>query len=219
MDFKAVIFDLDGTLLDTLEDIADAMNSVLGKHGCPLHETDAYRHFVGDGVYRLVERVLPEVKRDDETVAEFVEAYREAYGKNWNSKTRPYAGIPEMLEDLAARRLKLAVLSNKPDEFANRCVNEFLSRWSFHKVLGYREEIPQKPDPAGAFKIAESLHIQPGKILYLGDTSVDMKTAVAAGMYPVGALWGFRSFEELLGAGARKLIEKPQELLTLFSDT
>ncbi len=216
MDFKAAIFDLDGTLLDTLEDIADAMNSVLVEHGFPPYETGAYRYFVGDGVSMLVERVLPEEKRDEETIAELVQAYRKAYAINWKSKTKPYEGIPEMLDALTAQQLKLAVLSNKPDDFTNKCVTELLSRWSFQMVLGYREEIPRKPDPVGAFQIAEYLDIQPEKILYLGDSSVDMKTAVAAGMYPVGALWGFRSLEELMSSGAQKVIERPQEILTLF---
>ena len=216
MDFRAVIFDLDGTLLDTLEDIADAMNSVLEAHGYPPHETDAYRHFVGDGVNMLVKRVLPEEKRDDGTVAGLVKAYGEAYGIYWKLKTHPYKGVPEMLDMLTARQLKLAVLSNKPDDFAKRCVRELLSRWTFHIVWGYQDELPPKPDSTGALQIAEHFGIPPGDILFLGETSVDMKTAVAAGMYPVGALWGFRSPAELMGSGAKEVIERPQEILTLF---
>jgi len=216
MDFRAVIFDLDGTLLDTLEDIADAMNSVLEAHGYLSHETDAYRHFVGDGVNTLVKRVLPEGTRDDETVAGLVKAYREAYGIYWKLKTQPYEGVPEMLDMLTARQLKLAVLSNKPDDFTKMCVRELLSQWTFHIVLGYRDEIPAKPDSAGALEIAEQLEIPPGDFLFLGDTAVDMETAVAAGMYPVGALWGFRSQTELMCGGAKKVIERPQEVLSLL---
>lgn len=216
MDFRAVIFDLDGTLLDTLEDIADAMNSVLEAHGYPSHETDAYRHFVSDGVNMLVKRVLPEERRDDETVARLVKAYREAYGIYWKLKTQPYEGVPEMLNMLTARQLKLAVLSNKPDNFTKMCVRELLSRWTFHIVLGHRDEIPPKPDATAALQIAEHFGISTGDVLFLGDSSVDMKTAVAADMYPVGALWGFRSRAELMGSGAKKVIERPQEVLSLL---
>jgi phosphoglycolate phosphatase len=216
MDFRAVIFDLDGTLLDTLEDIADAMNSVLEARGYPAYETDAYRYFVGDGVNMLIKRALPGEKLDDEIIAELVKAYREAYGIYWKIKTQPYEGVPEMLDMLTARKLKLAVLSNKPDDFTKRCVRELLSRWTFHIVLGYQDGISAKPDSAGALQIAEQFGIPSGDILFLGDTSVDMKTAVAAGMYPVGALWGFRSEAELISSGANKVIERPQEILTLL---
>jgi len=216
MDFRAVIFDLDGTLLDTLEDIADAMNSVLEAHNYPPHETAAYRYFVGDGVNMLIKRVLPEEERDDEAVAGLVKAYREAYGIFWKLKTQPYEGVPEMLDMLTARQLKLAVLSNKPDDLTKMCVRELLSRWTFHIVLGYRDEILPKPDSTGALQIAEYFQIPPGNILFLGDTSVDMETAVAADMYPVGALWGFRSRAELMGSGAKKVIERPQEILSLL---
>ena len=219
MAFKAVIFDLDGTLLDTLEDIAGAMNRVLEKRGFPRHEIDAYRHFVGDGVYMLASRVLPEEKRDRETVTDVVKAYREAYGTNWKQKTVPYEGVPQMLDGLTERQLHLAVLSNKPDDVTKKCVTELLSKWEFLVVLGYREGAAPKPDPAGALQIAARFDLKPENILFLGDTSVDMKTAVGAGMYPVGALWGFRSLEELMESGAQKVIEQPQEILTILDQS
>jgi len=216
MDFKAVIFDLDGTLLDTLEDIAGAMNSVLEKRGYPRHPIDAYRHFVGDGVTMLASRVLPEKKRTDEIVTELVKAYREAYGKNWKQKTKPYEGVPEMLDGLTERHVNLAVLSNKPDDATKKCVKGLLSEWNFLTVWGYRDGIPPKPDPTAALEIATRFDLEPGNILFLGDTSIDMKTGVSAGMYPVGALWGFRSREELMAGGAQTVIEQPQEILTLL---
>ena len=215
MNFKAVIFDLDGTLLDTLEDIADAVNHVLAKRGFPTHDTDAYRHFVGDGVNILLTRVLPEKKQNEEVVAECVKAFREAYGHYWNVRTKPYDGVPEMLDGLTARGLKMAVLSNKPDDFAKKCVAELLSTWRFEIVFGFHNGIPRKPHPGGALQIAELLDTGPEHILYLGDTDVDMKTATAAGMFPVGALWGFRSVEELRNSGAEKVIARPQDLLQL----
>ncbi len=216
MNFKAVIFDLDGTLLDTLEDIADAANSVLLNKGFPFHNIDAYRYFVGDGIRILMSRVLPEEKRDDETVEECVKSFREEYDHNWNVKTKPYEGIPEMLDEMTERGLKLAVLSNKPDDFAKRCVSELFRKWHFEVVLGYHSQIPPKPDPSGAFQIAEQMDVQPEQILYLGDTDIDMKTAVSAGMFPVGALWGFRSLEELKNGGAKEVIKRPQDILKLL---
>jgi phosphoglycolate phosphatase len=215
MNFKAVIFDLDGTLLDTLEDIADAANHVLSQRGFPTHDTDAYRHFVGDGVNILLTRVLPEKNQNEEVVAECVQAFREAYGHHWNVRTRPYEGVPEMLDGLTAKGLKMAVLSNKPDDFAKKCVAELLSKWRFEVVFGFHNGIPPKPDPGGALQIAELMDTEPEQILYLGDTDVDMKTALAAGMFPVGALWGFRSVEELRNSGAETVIALPQDLLPL----
>ncbi len=217
MNFKAAIFDLDGTLLDTLEDIADAANRVLVDKGFPAHNVDAYRYFVGDGIRILMSRVLPEERRDEDTIEECVWSFREVYSDNWNLKTRPYDGIPEMLDALTARGLKLAVLSNKPDDFAKKCVTELFQKWHFEVVLGYHSRIPPKPDPGGALQIAEQMDVPPEHILYLGDTDIDMKTAVTAGMFPVGALWGFRTLEELAKGGAKELIERPQDILGLLN--
>ncbi|MDO9530189.1 MAG: HAD family hydrolase [Syntrophales bacterium] len=215
MHFQAVIFDLDGTLLDTLEDIANSANSMLTGYGFPAHEVDAYRYFVGDGVTMLVSRVLPAEKRNDDTIAECIKVFREIYSRSWNVNTRMYAGIPELLDALTVKRVKMAILSNKPDDFTKLCVNELLPNWSFEMILGQRDGIPQKPDPRGAHEIAENLGISPERFLYLGDTGVDMKTAINAKMFPVGALWGFRPPDELRKHGAKALIEQPMELLTL----
>jgi len=216
MPYRAIIFDLDGTLLDTLEDLADTANRVLAARGFPTHEVDAYRYFVGDGAAMLIRRVLPEEHRDDETHRTCLEAFLREYGQSWKVKTRPYDGVPEMLDALAARGLKMSILSNKPHEFTGQCVDELLPDWTFDLVLGQRYEVPRKPDPAGALEVAENLAIPPADFLYLGDTATDMKTAVAAGMFPVGALWGFRPAEELRESGARVLIERPMEVLELL---
>ena len=216
MPYQAVIFDLDGTLLDTLEDIGDAVNRVLAARGFPVHPIDAYRFFLGNGVVKLITRALPEDRRDAGTVRSCLEAYHADYDRNWNVKTILYEGIGAMLDALTARGLKLAVLSNKPHEFTERCVREFLSNWSFDVVIGGREEMPLKPDPAGALAIAHSLGIPPAVCLYLGDTPVDITTAIAAGMTPVGVLWGFRPAKELRASGATILIEQPLEILGLL---
>lgn len=219
MSHRAVIFDLDGTLLDTLEDIAASTNRVLASLGFPIHPHEDYRYFVGEGVQLLMMRALPEDHRDEATVADGVQAFREDYGRNWNVKTKPYGGIPEMLDGVAASGLKMTVLSNKPDRYTKQCVAEMLPNWKFEIVLGARDGTPRKPDPTAAFEIARDLDLPPSEILFLGDTAVDMRTAVVAGMFPVGALWGFRPREELLEAGARVLIDRPAEFLDLLSWT
>ena len=216
MSFKAVVFDLDGTLLDTLNDLGDSMNSVLERHGLPAHDLELYKYMIGDGVELLVRRALPESMDNPETVSKFVHEYRAEYEKNWKNKTMPYAGINELIESLYSLKLRLAVLSNKPHDFTEICVREFLPYEKFDIVLGHRPGRNPKPDPDGANEIAACLKISPERILYLGDTGVDMQTAVTAGMYPVGVLWGFRTGDELKNNGARILIEKPEDILKLL---
>lgn len=217
MHYRAVIFDLDGTLLDTLKDIADSANRVLADRNMPMHPPAAYKQFIGEGVRQLFLRALPVAQRAESTVQECIEAYRGEYARNWNVKTRPYAAIPEMLDALVALGIKLAVLSNKPDEFTQTCVRELLPAWRFHAVLGATDALPRKPDPAGALEILGRLGTEAGSCLYLGDSGVDMKTAVAAGMFGVGALWGFRDSHELERDGAQALIEHPMQLLDLLA--
>jgi phosphoglycolate phosphatase len=200
-EYRAVVFDLDGTLLDSLADIGDSANAVLAQMGFPAHRPDEYRQFVGEGVAVLFQRALPADQRRPDTIARCVSEFQIAYGRNWNVRTRPYDGIAELLDALAARRLKLAVLSNKPHEFTQACVEHyFVSR--FEVMFGQREGVARKPDPAGALEIAERLKIAPGDFVYLGDSAIDMQTARNAGMKGVGAAWGFRSFDELRSAGA-----------------
>lgn len=216
MPFRAILFDLDGTLLDTLDDIAAAANRVLATRGFPTHPHSAYRMFIGEGVARLIARVLPEAHRDPPTVQACVDAYAQEYARGWKDRTQPYAGVPELLDALVARGLPLAVLSNKPDAFTQQCVREWLAKWTFAAVLGASDAFPRKPDPAGALETARRLGVSPADCLYVGDSGVDMQTARAAGMGAVGALWGFRDKEELLSAGAQVLIERPGEVLDLL---
>lgn len=216
MQYKAVLFDLDGTLVDSLEDLADSMNTVLARAGFPLHDVERYKYFVGEGVEKLVYRALPEDRRNDEVLTRCVAAMREEYGKRWDQKTRPYEGIPELLDVLIARGVKLAVLSNKPDDFTKKIVRKLLPNRPFDPVFGARPSVPKKPDPVAAIEIAEYLSISPKEFLYLGDTKTDMETAVGAGMYPVGALWGFRAKEELLEGGAKTVIDHPPDLTELL---
>jgi phosphoglycolate phosphatase len=217
MPFRAIIFDLDGTLLDTLDDIANAANRVLAARGFPTHPNANYRTFIGEGVVKLMVRALPETHQDDATVQACVGAYVQEYERTWNALTKPYPGVPEMLDALVVRRLKLAVLSNKPDRFTQRCVDELLAMWAFAVVLGASDQFPRKPDPASAFEISKRLGVAPAECLYVGDSGVDMQTARAAHMRAVGALWGFRGQEELLRDGAQILIKNPGEVLDLLN--
>jgi phosphoglycolate phosphatase len=213
MKFQAAVFDLDGTLLDTLADIADAMNAALERMGFPGHERSAYRYLTGDGVRALAERSIPEPAKDEGTVAACIREFRSEYADRWGTKTRPYPGITGLLSELARRRVKLSVLSNKLDDFTRQAVRDFLPGFDFSFIIGAKPDLPPKPDPAGALFIACELRISPVHIIYLGDTGVDMMTAVRAGMFPVGALWGFRDEKELRENGAVAVIRSPQELL------
>ena len=194
------------------------MNAALSRFGLPTHPIDAYRYFVGDGVDCLARRVLPKDRLDDDTITKLLAAMKAEYGKRWAENTRPYPGIPELLSALQKREIPMAVLSNKPDEFTKVTIEKLLPHWSFRVVRGVRPPVPKKPDPTAALQIAAKLRIAPHQFIYLGDTNTDMQTAVAAGMYPVGALWGFRTADELLQSGAKKLVEKPQELVKLFDN-
>jgi phosphoglycolate phosphatase len=212
--YDAILLDLDGTLLDTLADLGESMNEILASLGHPTHELEAYKRFVGDGVANLVRRSLPPaVATDEEVVERCVLAMRRIYGGRWDRMTRPYPGIPELLDALAGRGLAMAILSNKPDDLTRMVVARFLPAWPFAAVVGAKPDVPRKPDPTAALAIARALGREPSRFLYLGDTNTDMVTASAAGMYGLGALWGFRTADELLASGARALVEKPRNVL------
>ena len=211
------MFDLDGTLLNTLDDLADSMNRVLSSLGYPTHITESYKYFVGDGIEKLAYRVLPPPERSEEAINACVAAMREDYGRHWMDQTGIYDGIEEMLTELTHRNIQLAILSNKPHHFTEKTVSHYFNRWNFTEVAGAVSDIPQKPDPAGAIRIIEKMNIPAGNFLYLGDTSTDMQTANGAEIFAVGALWGFRTESELLESGAQAIISKPQEILNLLT--
>ena len=201
MRHKAVLFDLDGTLLNTLQDIADSVNMALTHMGFPQHEVEAYRCLVGDGRKVLAIRALPEDCRDTAHVDRLSASIETEYSKRWVNNTRAYEGIPEMLQALTDLGIKMAILSNKPQDSTEEMISTLLPQWRFKLVLGAQPSVPLKPDPTSALQIARRLNAPPAEFLYLGDTDIDMKTATAAGMYPVGALWGFRTADELLAGG------------------
>lgn len=217
MSFKAVIFDLDGTLVNSLEDLADSMNIVLNKNRFPSHDYETYRNFIGKGLRHLVAKALPEINRTDELINKCLDAMRHEYDKNCITKTKPYNGIAELLKELATLNIKIAVLSNKADDFTNKIVCKLFPNIIFTAIIGFKNEESRKPNPINAILISEISGIPTDEILFVGDSDIDMKTAYNAGMYSVGVLWGFRTAYELKGAGARQVIQKPSELLHIIT--
>lgn len=217
-EFKAILFDLDGTLLDTLNDLANAMNRTLEAMGFVPHPVEAYKHFVGDGIENEAKRALPHNHLDEKTLAKCIELTRAEYARCWAEHTKPYPGVGELLGDLTQRSVIMAILSNKPDDFAKLMVEKLLPYGQFEIVRGAIDGVPIKPDPAAAEAIAKQLNIPPKNFLYLGDTNTDMKTANNAGMFPVGALWGFRTPDELLENGAKQLVYNPADILTFLDN-
>lgn len=211
---RGIIFDLDGTLLDTLQDLAGAMNQVLRRLGYPAHPPEAYKLMVGDGMLNLARRALPAAARGEAMVQAAAAALREEYSRRWQFQTEPYAGLPAVLAQLG-RRLPMAVLSNKPDDLAKRMMAAFFPLIPFAAVWGAAPSRPLKPDPAGALGLARLLGLKPEQVCLVGDSGVDLATARAAGMQGVGVLWGFRPAAELRAAGARTLLARPADLLSL----
>jgi len=216
MALQAILFDLDGTLLDTLTDLTDAANRVLAAAGLPTHDENAYRRFIGDGSRLLITRALPEDRRDPPTVDAFLKRFKADYGAHWKSATRPYPGILNLLREVSGRGIPIGVVTNKPQRFAEDCLEHFFPEMTFRAVRGQEGNLPLKPDPAPALDVAAVLQLPPAACLLLGDSGVDMQTARAAGMLPVGAAWGFRPAAELTAAGAARIVRQPRDILEYF---
>ena len=219
---KLVIFDLDGTLLNTIDDIAECTNFVLQKHGFPVYDVEAYKNFVGNGVVVLLQRVLP--KDVSETVFNTVLLdFMHHYEIHKEDKTAPYEGMVETLEELQKKGILLAVATNKPHELLPALMQRFFPTIKWAAVFGGRKGIPVKPHPQIVYDIIDVINcnnpaqnVHPDEILYAGDTAVDMETANNAGITKVGALWGFRTKEELENAGADYIIKNPLEILGII---
>lgn len=213
--YKAVIFDLDGTLINSVDDLGTSVNRVLEYNGFPVHKLEDYNRFIGDGAKMMVKRALPEDKRDEVTLAKCLDQFLKDYFQNYNVHTKPYDGIPQLLDYLAGKSVKVAVLTNKPNEVTGKIVSELFNNWSFEAVIGQMDSIPRKPDPTGAMMISKKMKVKTEEIVYLGDSGVDMETARSAGMLPVGVLWGFRDYTELKEHGAKFLINNPMEIVDI----
>lgn len=215
MHIEAVIFDLDGTLADTLDGIAVSLNQVLQQFGFPIHDRQTYQGFIGDGVKKLVERALPPDRlnlRD-----EVLEAYLPLLTIRGRELSRPYEGIDRVLDELTRRGLPFAVLSNKPHEQTVDVVAHLFSDWSFRVVRGWKAGCQLKPDPRVAIEIATDLGVPSSHCAFVGDSGVDMQTAINAKMIGIGAAYGLRGRDELIAAGANHIIDRPIELLELIA--
>ena len=214
---KAIVFDLDGTLLDTLDDIAISANFALKTLGFKEEEVLNYRYFVGEGVIKLFENIFASCPQSDELISQAVALFESHYATQFHQNTKLYEGVSKMLTFFQKRGTKMAILSNKPDSFTKMCAFRYLRMWQFEAVFGAREGILKKPHPQGALDVASALHVKPEECYYLGDTMIDMQTALRAGMIPIGALWGFRDAEELLAHGATLLAKEPSEVIKLLA--
>jgi phosphoglycolate phosphatase len=214
---RAVIFDLDGTLLDTLEDIAHATNKALESLGAPTHSLDAYRYMVGDGVTVLFHRAFPDSQEDTGLLSRCVDLFDRFYSDCWKNTARPYDGIPDLLDELVAEGTRIAILSNKPHAFTRQFADSLLGKWRFDPVFGARDEVPKKPDPAAVFEILESFGLPANQVAYVGDTNTDMLTGRSAGCWTFGVAWGFRPKAELIRAGAHEIAESPHHLGRLLA--
>ena len=209
--YKLVIFDLDGTLVNSLEDLGNACNDALQKFGYPVHPMESFRYFVGDGVPMLIHRALPESERTEENVSRVKAVFDEIYGKNYNVCTRPYEGIPELLVKLKEKGILIAVASNKPDNFTQTIVSGMFGEF-FSYVSGKKDGFEKKPSPQIALHIMEKLGVSPEETLFAGDSAVDMQTALNAGCDSIGCLWGFRTLKELEDNGAKYIAKTPEDI-------
>lgn len=208
---KAVLFDLDGTLANSLSDLADSTNYALSEMGFPTHEREEYKYLVGDGIPKLIERALPVGEKTEENKKKCLDIFMERYKEHYHDKTVAYDGIPDMLSELKEGGLKIAVISNKAEEMAVKVV-EKLFGGMFDVVAGKREGFPTKPDPALTLEVVRQLGVKPQECVLVGDSGMDMAAAVNAGAAPVGVLWGFRLEDELIKNGAEYTIKSPAEI-------
>jgi phosphoglycolate phosphatase len=214
--FKGVIFDLDGTLVNSLEDITNAMNTVLKQYGFPTHSVQVCQSFIGHGVRDLVVKALPKENKNEEWINRCFHEMLAVYRENCTIKTNMYQGISDLLDELTARKFKLAVFSNKADELTKKVVKSVFSKWNFEVVEGLKLEVLKKPNPTVAIEISKKLAIPVKKIIFIGDTDVDIITAKNAGMFPVGVVWGYRTKEELIESGAKYILENPLDLVKIL---
>lgn len=213
-----VIFDLDGTLLNTIADLAEAANYALREEGYPVHSVAAYPYFVGNGVTRLLERVLPEDYRSRENVDRLRHRFMDYYGRNLTCHTHPYEGIPELLHQLRAEGIDIAVASNKYQQAVENLIRHYFGAEQWAAVKGQTEGVPVKPDPSIVFGILTECPTPKSRVLYVGDSGVDMVTARRAGVTSVGVTWGFRPEQELRDNYADHIVHTPDSILKLALD-
>lgn len=209
---KLVIFDLDGTLLNTIADLADSTNFALARHGFPVHPTEAYNFFVGNGINKLFERALPEGWKTEENILLIRQSFLEYYSRHNMDRSTPYPGIPELLNTLQERGVQLAVASNKYHEATCKLITHYFPQIRFTEVLGQREGIAPKPDPTIVYDILSVASVDARETLYVGDSGVDMQTAISSGTISCGVTWGFRPRAELESFHPDYIVDQAEEI-------
>jgi phosphoglycolate phosphatase len=217
--YKLIVFDLDGTLLDTIEDLANSVNYALLQYNFPTHKTGEYRFFIGNGVNKLLERSLPEQQRNVDNVSMLKVEFLKHYYSHSDTFTKPYDGIVELMFKLQKNGFKLAVASNKIHQATVELTNRFFEGIIFKDVFGQREGFPVKPNPSILNEIVSNAKIDKSNVLYVGDSGVDVATAYNAGIDFVGVLWGFRPQSELEEVGAKVFVNNTEELFKIIAST
>jgi phosphoglycolate phosphatase len=215
---KLVIFDLDGTLLNTIEDLGQAANYALERNGFATHSMASYPYFVGNGVRRLITRVLPEDARDDETIDRVLGDFLEHYDEHCTDFTKHYIGMPELLQDLRDMGVAMAVASNKYQKAVDKIIPHFFPDIKFIAVEGHREGVNVKPDPSVIFSILSQAKVSKADTLYIGDSGVDMEAGRRACVDTVGVTWGFRSKKELVEYHADAIVNNPVDILDIVDN-
>lgn len=215
MKFKGIIFDLDGTLVNSLEDIADAMNKVLQSLDYPTHSYDDYQYFIGSGLRNLVSKALPETNNDENQIEKSLNSMIDVYRDNCTNQTKAYQGIVELLNELKSRKLKLGVFSNKADALTKE-ITKALFPDVFDPIVGLSTESLKKPNPFEALEISKSWGLQPEEMIFVGDSGIDMQTATNANMHAVGVSWGYRPEKELMKNGAQHILNHPLDLIPIL---
>ena len=215
MKFKGIIFDLDGTLVNSLEDIADAMNKALQSLDYPTHSYDDYQYFIGSGLRNLVSKALPETNNDENQIEKSLNSMIDVYRDNCTNQTKAYQGIVELLNELKSRKLKLGVFSNKADALTKE-ITKALFPDVFDPIVGLSTESLKKPNPFEALEISKSWGLQPEEMIFVGDSGIDMQTATNANMHAVGVSWGYRPEKELMENGAQHILNHPLDLIPIL---
>ena len=214
---KAVLFDLDGTLVNSLADLAEGVNRALATENYPTHEVEAFKYFVGDGMPIMIERALPADKKDPDTIARMLKLLKAYYSEHFADFTCAYDGVPELVKELKKRGFIVAVVTNKAQDMAEIVVKKFYGD-TFDLIFGMREGIPGKPDPTMALLAMEELGVKPEECVFIGDSGMDVATGVNSGALHVGELWGYRGEEELRKNGAKYIITRPEEFLDIIEE-
>jgi phosphoglycolate phosphatase len=214
MEIKAVIFDLDGTLLDTLEDIADANNKMLSKFNYPQHPFEKYIKWIGNGATKLIIDSLPESANfNEDRIHEYLKTYTSIYKENIANKTKVYKGIEELLVYLCEKNIPIAINTNKPKVLTDLVCESCLKPWPFQLIIGDNGDYPKKPKPESSIYIANQLVVSPANVLFIGDSEVDLETAKNAGMQFMGVRWGYGNHKLMMEIGYQNLVESPIEII------